>query len=161
VRYGNVVGSRGSVIPLFNKQKENGQITITDKRMTRFWITLEQGVRFVINCLELIKGGEIFIPKIPSMTVTDLADVIAPGIQQKEIGIRPGEKLHEVLITEDESRHSLEFDHYFIVEPEHAFWGKANHSGGKPLPDGFRFTSDTNIKWLSKDDLARIVDIEL
>jgi UDP-N-acetylglucosamine 4,6-dehydratase (inverting) len=158
VRYGNVVGSRGSVIPLFKKQRENGQITITDRRMTRFWITLEQGARFVIGSLSLMKGGEIFIPKIPSMTVTDLADVIAPGIPRKETGIRPGEKLHEVLITEDESRHALEFDRYFIVEPEHAFWGRASHPGGKSLPDGFRYTSDTNTLWLSKDELKRIVE---
>lgn len=161
VRYGNVVGSRGSVIPLFKKQRESGLITITDPRMTRFWLTLEQGARFVIQSLSLMNGGEIFVPKIPSMTVTDLAGVIAPGVPRKETGIRPGEKLHEVLITEDESRHGLEFDQYFIVEPEHAFWGKTNHAGGKALPDGFRYTSDTNTRWLSKDELRRIVNTAL
>jgi FlaA1/EpsC-like NDP-sugar epimerase len=158
VRYGNVVGSRGSVIPLFKEQKARGEITITDERMTRFWITLEQGVRFVINSLEIMKGGEIFIPKIPSMNVTDLADVIAPGVKRRAIGIRAGEKLHEVLLTEDESRHSLEFDDYFIIEPEHAFWGKCEHPGGKALSEGFRYTSEKNTRWLSKDELRRIAD---
>jgi FlaA1/EpsC-like NDP-sugar epimerase len=159
VRYGNVVGSRGSVIPLFKKQMVNGEITITDKRMTRFWITLEQGIRFVMKSIELMKGGEIFIPKIPSMRVTDLAEVIAPGVRQKEVGIRPGEKLHEVLLTEDESRHSLEYDNYYIIEPEHAFWGTASHPDGKIPPEGFRYTSDTNSRWLSKDELRVITDI--
>lgn len=161
VRYGNVVGSRGSVIPLFKEQMSNGEITITDERMTRFWLTLEEGVRFVINSFEIMKGGEIFIPKIPVMKMTDLADVIAPGVRRKVIGIRAGEKLHEVLLTEDESRHSLEFDKYFIIEPEHAFWGKKEHPGGKPLREGFRYTSenrDNTTHWLSKDELRRIVN---
>lgn len=158
VRYGNVVGSRGSVIPLFREQRETGTITITDDRMTRFWLTLDQGVRFVMNSLELMKGGEIFVPKIPSMKIIDLANVIAPEAKKNIIGIRAGEKLHEVLITEDESRHALEFEDYFIVEPEHAFWGKKKHPHGKHLPADFRYTSDNNTLWLTDKQLKKIVD---
>ena len=158
VRYGNVVGSRGSVIPLFREQAKTGQITITDKRMTRFWLTLDQGVRFVIQSLEFMQGGETFVPKIPSMKITDLATVTSPGVKTTEIGIRPGEKLHEVLLTEDESRHAKEFKTHFIVEPEHPFWGKTNHPGGKSLPEGFRYASDSNDWWLSHDDLRKIVE---
>lgn len=158
VRYGNVIGSRGSVIPLFKEQAKTGEITITDNRMTRFWITLDQGVRFVINSLEQMKGGEVFIPKIPSMRVTDLATIAAPTARIKEIGIRPGEKLHEVMITEDESRHAIEFDTHFIVEPEHAFWGKISHPGGKPVPENFRYASDINNWWLTGEELKKIVD---
>lgn len=158
VRYGNVVGSRGSVIPLFKEQAKRGEVTITDKRMTRFWITLDQGVRFVIQSLEQMKGGEIFIPKIPSMKITDLAAVAAPGARIKEIGIRPGEKIHEVLVTEDESRHAKEFADHFVIEPEHAFWGKPEFPDGKALSEGFRYSSDTNGRWLSHDELRSIVD---
>lgn len=158
VRYGNVVGSRGSVIPLFKEQMKIGEITLTDRRMTRFWLTLDQGVRFVINSLEMMKGGEIFIPKIPSMKISDLAQTMAPSAQVKEIGIRPGEKLHEVLLTEDESRHAKEFDTHFIIEPEHAFWRSEPFTGGKPVEEGFRYSSETNDKWLSGVELKRIVD---
>ena len=157
VRYGNVVGSRGSVIPLFLEQGENGKITITDERMTRFWITLEQGVRFVIDCIDRMHGGEVFVPKIPSMKVTELADVIAPGAEREVIGIRAGEKVDEILVTEEEARHTQEFDNYFVIEPEHPFWGKANLKGGKPLPAGFTYTSDNNSWWLTKDELGEIV----
>ncbi|MFO7772806.1 MAG: UDP-N-acetylglucosamine 4,6-dehydratase (inverting) [Dehalococcoidia bacterium] len=154
VRYGNVVGSRGSVVPLFQQQKKNGTITITDEDMTRFWITLERGVRFVIDCIDRMQGGEVFVPKIPSMKITDLADVIAPGARIEVIGIRPGEKLHEILLTEEESRHSVEFDDYFVIEPEHAFRRKEPATGGKPVPEGFRYTSDNNGMWLTKDELT-------
>lgn len=160
VRYGNVVGSRGSVIPLFKEQTKAGSITITDERMTRFWITLDQGVTFVINSLEVMQGGEIFIPKIPSMRITDLAEVIAPEKKIKQIGIRPGEKLHEVMITEDESRHTKEFPAHYVVEPEFAFWRKTNYQDGKSLPEGFRYSSEINTEWLSKEDLRKIVDAE-
>lgn len=158
VRYGNVVGSRGSVIPVFKQQKASGEITITDERMTRFWITLDQGVRLVIKGLEIMKGGEIFIPRIPSMRIKDIADVIAPEARRKIIGIRPGEKLHEVLLTEDEARHAMEYGEYFIIEPEFTFWMKCNHHGGKPLPEGFRYASDTNDQWLTKEELKKFVD---
>ena len=157
VRYGNVVGSRGSVVPLFLKQRESGVVTITDEKMTRFWITLEQGVRFVIDCIERMKGGEIFVPKIPSMKITDLADAIAPGTRREVTGIRPGEKLHEILLTGEEARHAREFDNCYVVEPEYPFWGEAGSVGGKPLPEGFRYTSDNNDRWLSGDELIRIV----
>lgn len=157
VRYGNVVGSSGSVIPLFKEQKKKEEITITDDRMTRFWITLEQGVHFVIDCIERMQGGEIFVPKIPSMKITDLADAIAPGAKKKIVGIRPGEKLHEILLTEDEARHTKEVDNYFIIEPEHPFWEKREFGHGKPLPEEFRYTSDNNNKWLTKEELRKMI----
>lgn len=158
VRYGNVIGSRGSVIPLFKEQAKTGEITITDQQMTRFWITLDQGVRFVINSLELMQGGEIFVPKIPSMRITDLAKVTAPDARIKDIGIRPGEKLHEVLLTEDESRHATEFDSYYVIEPEFPFWGDTTPHKGKSLPQGFRYSSETNDCWLRSEELKKIVD---
>jgi UDP-N-acetylglucosamine 4,6-dehydratase len=158
VRYGNVVGSRGSVVPLFLEQRKKGAITITDEKMTRFWITLEQGVRFVIECIEKMKGGEIFVPKIPSMKITDLADVIAPKAKREVMGIRPGEKVNEILLTEEEARHAREFDDCFVIEPEYPYWGKDDVKGGKLLPEGFRYTSDNNDWWLSKDELKRVVE---
>jgi UDP-N-acetylglucosamine 4,6-dehydratase (inverting) len=157
VRYGNVIGSRGSVIPLFKEQMKKGVITITDERMTRFWITLDQGVKFVIECIERMHGGEIFIPKTPSMNLVDLIETIAPDAKRESIGIRPGEKLHEVLLTEDEARHAKEFDRYFIIEPEHSFWLTDFYHGGKSLPEKFRYTSNTNPWRLSIDDLKKIV----
>jgi UDP-N-acetylglucosamine 4,6-dehydratase/5-epimerase len=147
-RYGNVIGSRGSVVPLFLEQRKTGVITITDKRMTRFWLTLSQGVNFVIDCLERMQGGEVFVPKIPSTKITDLAEAIAPESKTIVTGIRPGEKLHEVLITEDEARHAKEFDKYFVVEPEHPFWDGHNFKDHNPLPVGFTYTSDNNDQWL-------------
>lgn len=157
VRYGNVIGSRGSVVPLFLEQKVKGEVTITDERMTRFWISLEQGVRFVINCIDKMNGGEIFIPKIPSMKITDIADVIAPEAVKKTTGIRPGEKLHEVLITEEEGRHAGEFDDYYVIEPEFPFWQASYTTGAKPLPVDFQYTSDSNGWWLSKDELKGMI----
>lgn len=160
VRYGNVVGSRGSVIPLFNKQKESGCLTITDKRMTRFWITLEQGVKFVIKSVELMKGGEIFVPKIPSMNIIDLAETIAPGCGYKYIGIRPGEKLHECLLTEDESRHALEFPDFYLIQPDHPWWKRGVIVGGKPVKDGFRYVSSENDDWVDKKELKKMLGIK-
>lgn len=157
VRYGNVIGSRGSVIPLFKEQSKNGKITITDNRMTRFWITLEQGVRFVINSIKLMNSGEIFVPKIPSMNITDLAHAIAPDSKQEIIGIRPGEKLHEELITEDEARHAREFYDYFIIYPEYHFWKEDFISKGKSCPERFKYTSNENNEWLTKEELKKIV----
>ncbi len=158
-RYGNVVGSRGSIIPLFLEQRKQGRVTITDERMTRFWLTLEQGARFVAHCIETMKGGEIFVPRIPSMRITDLAKVIAPDCNVEIIGIRPGEKLHEVLLTEDEARHSQDMGDYFIIEPELRFWQKINGHEGKPLPEGFRYSSESNTAWLDADELMSMVDI--
>lgn len=157
VRYGNVVGSRGSVIPLFKEQVKGGQITITDEKMTRFWITLDQGVNFVMRCLEMMHGGETYVPKIPSMKVTDLANAVAPGVPVRIIGIRPGEKIHEILITEDESRRTREFDDFYVIQPELAFWKEENLSGGRRLPEGFRYSSDTNTRWLKESDLQKIL----
>jgi UDP-N-acetylglucosamine 4,6-dehydratase len=153
VRYGNVVGSRGSVIPLFIKQRYTGTITITDRRMTRFWITLNHGVEFVIRCIEKMHGGEIFVPKCPSMKIIDLAKVIAPDCKVKYTGIRPGEKIHECLVTEDESRHALEFRDFFVISPEYPWWDYLNYRSGFKLPVGFKYTSETNSRWLSDKEL--------
>jgi len=158
VRYGNVVGSRGSVIPVFLNQKNKEKLTITDERMTRFWITLDQGISFVIRCIEQMQGGEVFVPKIPSMKVVDIAKVIAPDAELEAIGIRPGEKLHEVLIHEDEARLTIELEDMFVVQPSEALWfGHAWQDIGQPLPDGFRFASDSNSDWLSIDQIKEIV----
>ncbi len=156
-RYGNVVGSRGSVIPTFLAQRSRGKITITDPRMTRFWITLDQGVRFVVRCLEEMHGGEIFVPKIPSMRIAAMAEAIAPGCELQDIGARPGEKLHETLVSEDEARNTLELDDMYVIQPAHSWWQKENWKQARPLPEGFRYTSDTNSQWLSAGDLYAIV----
>ncbi|MDH3813896.1 MAG: UDP-N-acetylglucosamine 4,6-dehydratase (inverting) [Acidobacteriota bacterium] len=160
VRYGNVVGSRGSVIPLFLSQRESGKLTLTDPRMTRFWITLDQGVRFVIDCIERMHGGEVFVPKIPSMNIMDLATAIAPQCEIEEIGIRPGEKLHEVLISEDEARQAVELDDSFIIQPAHPWWELGNWTDGKSLPDGFSYTSDNNREWLDAPQLRALAGDE-
>lgn len=157
VRYGNVVGSRGSVVPLFKKQAQEGTLTITDKRMTRFWITLEQGVRFVISCIELMQGGEIFIPKLPSLNIMDLARVVAPQANVEFIGIRSGEKLHESMISVDEARQALELEDRFVIQPDHAWWQSNRWSNGKKLPDGFEYASDKNDHWLSEDEVRQMV----
>lgn len=158
VRYGNVVGSRGSVIPVFQRQKKKGKITITDETMTRFWITQEQAVRFIIDCIDKMKGGEIFVPKIPSMKIIDLAEVIAPECKREVIGIRPGEKINEILLTEEEAHHTKEFDNYFIVEPEHHFWGEGNYKKGKLLPSNFIYSSGNNDHWLTKAELNKMLE---
>ena len=157
VRYGNVVGSRGSVVPVFLKQRESGAVTITDERMTRFWISLEQGVRFVIRCIEQMQGGEVFIPKIPSMKVLDLASAVAPDAKVSIIGIRPGEKLHEVLISEDEARTTVEREDMFVVKPATPLWQRDLTYDGSPLPDGFRYASDNNSEWLGLDQIQTII----
>ena len=157
-RYGNVVGSRGSVIPVFKRQRENSKITVTDERMTRFWLTLEQGVRFVIRCIEQMQGGEVFVPKIPNMRIMDLAEAVAPGCEIEFVGIRPGEKLHEVLISRDESRHTLELGDMFVIQPVHPWWKQANWSEGKPLPDGFKYASDKNDQWLTIEELRQMIE---
>ena len=157
-RYGNVVGSRGSVVPLFLKQRESGHLTITDDRMTRFWISLEQGVRFVIRCIEQMQGGEVFVPKIPSMRMLDLAKAMAPEAEIEIIGIRPGEKLHESLISEDEARTTVELQDMFVVQPPSALWfGHTWEKLGKPLPDGFRYASNTNTDWLSVEQINALI----
>ena len=156
-RYGNVVGSRGSVIPVFVEQRKRGKITITDKRMTRFWMTIDQGVRFVVNSIEVMHGGEIFVPKIPSMKLVDLAETIAPGCEVEFIGIRPGEKLHEALVSEDEARNTVELPDMFVIQPAHPWWQKENWVNAKPLPEGFHYTSDSNSRWLTNRELEELI----
>ena len=158
VRYGNVVGSRGSVVPIFLQQRSNGHLTVTDPRMTRFWLTLEQGVRFVIRRIEQMRGGEVFVPKIPSMNVVDLAQAIAPQAQLDFVGIRPGEKLHEVLISEDEARGTVELEDMFVVQPSGALWfGHSWQEQGQPLPDGFLYASNNNPQWLTVGQIREMV----
>ncbi len=159
VRYGNVVGSRGSVIPLFIKLKDTGVLPITDLRMTRFWITLDKGVQFVLDSLDRMKGGEIFIPKIPSMSMVDLAKAISPNAELKVVGIRPGEKLHEAMITEDDAPNVMEFDDYYVIQPTFHWWRKDHLNGGKPVPEGFRYTSDNNTQWLREEELKTLCQI--
>jgi len=158
VRYGNVIGSRGSVTPLFLKQKEEGILTLTDKRMTRFWITIEQGINLVINCINNMKGGEIFVPKLPSMKIVDMAKIIAPTAKIKVIGIRPGEKLHEVLLSPEEAFHSKEFSEYFVIKPEFSFWHKQNYKTGKTLPINFKYSSDANNEWLNEKQMKQFLE---
>lgn len=155
VRYGNVVGSRGSVVPVFRQQlEETGRLTITDERMTRFWITLAEAVDLVLFALEHAEGGEVFVPKIPSMRITDLAAAMAPGAETDIIGIRPGEKLHELLLTSDEARHALDVGDRYVIVPEHPWWiDSPRWMDGKPLDDGFVYASNTNEWWLSPEEL--------
>jgi len=160
VRYGNVFGSRGSVVPFFKECAKKGEVPITDKNMTRFWITLDQGVEFVLNCLETMKGGEIFVPKIPSMKVSDLASAICPGCKQRIIGIRPGEKLHESLLSSDDGIHSYEFKDRFVVYPK--IVGHNNDKkDGKCLGIKFQgYRSDNNKEWLKAEQLKSIIKSE-
>ena len=161
VRYGNVVGSRGSVIPFFLEQQKSGILSITDTRMTRFSISLQHGVSFVLANLERMHGGELFVPKIPSYRITDVAKAIAPDAEHRVIGIRPGEKLHELMISEDDSRHTIEFDDYYVIQPDFSWWAKKEellNCGGSLCQDGFSYRSDTNTEWLSVEDLKEIVD---
>lgn len=162
VRYGNVVGSRGSVVPFFLKKRETGVLPVTDPRMTRFWITLEQGVDFVLKSLERMKGGEVFVPKIPSMSIVDLAKAIGPGCRTETIGIRPGEKLHEVMVPEDDARHTVEFDDYFVILPASGVITLQQYlaqNGGRPCPEGFKYSSDNNSHWLSVEDLRVMIGL--
>jgi len=160
VRYGNVFNSRGSVVPLFNKlalEKAN-EIPITDDRMTRFWITLDQGVSFVLSCLEMMAGGEIFIPKIPSMKIVDLASALAPGIPHRIIGVRPGEKLHEIMITNDDARTTIEYDDRYVILPSFKVWeGPAPlPSNAKQVDEDFSYASNSNDEWLDSNSLLLI-----
>jgi UDP-N-acetylglucosamine 4,6-dehydratase/5-epimerase len=157
VRYGNVVGSRGSVVPLFAEQRKNGYVTITDERMTRFWITLQDGVDLVIKAITEMQGGEIFVPKLASMRVIDLAKTIAKDAKIHTIGVRPGEKLHELLISEHEARYTLEFENHFVILPPHAWRERERCMGGRPVPEEFRYGSDNNSTWLDPTDFAALV----
>ena len=159
VRYGNVVGSRGSVIPFFEEHRKNGSLPITDPRMTRFWITLEQGVEFVLLCLEHMCGGELFVPKIPSMNIMDLARAIAPECESTIVGIRPGEKLHELMIPRDEARKTLEFDDFYVMQPEFKFWERrCSWDGGRQVPEDFEYSSETNPWRLTVEDMRAMIE---
>jgi UDP-N-acetylglucosamine 4,6-dehydratase len=163
VRYGNVVGSRGSVIPFFLEKRETGTLPITDPRMTRFWITLEQAVDFVLTNFDRMEGGEVFVPKIPSMKITDLAEAIAPGCDHEVVGIRPGEKLHEVMVPKNVARNTLEFKDYFAILPAFQNWGSdAYHRehGGTWCEDQFKYSSDTNDQWLTAEEIREMIGPE-
>jgi UDP-N-acetylglucosamine 4,6-dehydratase len=158
VRYGNVMGSRGSVVPFFQNKIAGGakSLPITDARMTRFWITLNQGVNFVLSSLEMMGGGEIFVPRIPSMRVTDLATAMAPDLKQEIVGIRPGEKLHELMISLDDGRNTLELEDRYVIEPVFSFWNRDAFikSGAKSVPIDFSYSSDNNTEWLDDSGLT-------
>jgi UDP-N-acetylglucosamine 4,6-dehydratase len=156
VRYGNVVGSRGSVIPIFQEQKKTGTVTVTDERMTRFWLTLEEGVDFVIKAIRAMHGGEVFVPRIPSMSVGELARTIAPNAKVEYTGIRPGEKLHEVLVSADEARHTVMLNDMYVIKPEHQWWDDYNWADGATLEPGFEFSSDKNDRWLTEHEVLRL-----
>ena len=159
VRYGNVVGSRGSVIPYFLKQKEKGILPITDSRMTRFWITLEQAVDFVLNCFEQMVGGELFVPKIPSMNIMDLAKAIDPECKTEIVGVRPGEKLHEIMVTRDDARRTLEYDDHYVVQPDFEYWGhRCKENGGKKVAEDFEYNSETNPWFLTIDEMREMLE---
>ncbi len=153
VRYGNVIGSRGSVVPLFLARKESGSVPITDERMTRFWITLDQGVNFVVNCLRSMTGGEIFVPKISSMRIVDLAKALAPGCKLMKIGMRPGERLHEVLLTDDESARTRDLGDHYAIHPAAAPGDPTRPMPGIPVAPDFRYASETNSEWLTEKGL--------
>ncbi len=157
VRYGNVIGSRGSVVPLFMKLAETGELPITDERMTRFWITLPQAVKFVVDSFNIMTGGELYIPKIPSMRLTDLAEAIAPGCRYRTIGIRPGEKLHEMMISRDDSRNLYEYGDRYIKLPDFPFWRVVLPEGATEVPEGFEYSSDTNRQWLDVEGLKSLL----
>ncbi len=158
VRYGNVVGSRGSVIPFFLEQKKKGKLTITDPRMTRFWITLEQGVNFVLKCLDIMVGGEIFVPKIPSMNIMDLATAVCPDCETEIIGIRPGEKLHEIMIPRDDARNTVEYEDCYLIKPAFQFFTRRFcENGCKQVPEDFEYNSGTNTQWLKVEELRRLI----
>lgn len=159
VRYGNVVGSRGSVIPFFLSIRDRGEIPITDPRMTRFWITLDQGIDLVLMALEKMQGGEIFVPKIPSMRITDLAEAIAPNCKTVVTGIRPGEKLHECMIGEDDALFTREYDSHYVIQPaiHDLYKDKVRVNGGRSVPEGFRYSSESNDKWLSSAELLKLL----
>jgi len=159
-RYGNVLGSRGSVVSLFRRQRSAGKVTITDRRMTRFWLTLERAVRFVIDCIQEMHGGEVFVPRIPSMRITDLAEAIAPSCETEIIGIRPGEKLHETLVSREEARLTVRAGDKLVIQPAYPWWSTQNWCAGQPVAEDFEYTSDHNEDWLTVEQLRAIVGID-
>ena len=162
VRYGNVMGSRGSVIPFFRKLADAGQsLPITDLRMTRFFITLPQAVKFVTDSFEIMQGGELYVPRIPSMKIVDLAQAVAPGAEMHEIGLRPGEKLHEEMISPEEGRRALRIGDRYVLQPDLASWGYTAPEHGEPVPDGFHYTSDNNDEWFTREDFTKLIETDL
>jgi UDP-N-acetylglucosamine 4,6-dehydratase len=157
VRYGNVVGSRGSVVPLFLEKRATGVLPITHKDMTRFWITLDAGVDTVVYAATEMHGGEIFVPKIPSMKIVDLAKAVGPKCRVEYVGVRPGEKLHEALLTEEETGRTVDAGQYFIVKPQVNWWANANWKAAKAVPAGFRYSSDVNDEWLTPAQISKMV----
>lgn len=161
VRYGNVLGSRGSVVPFFQKliDENASSLPITDERMTRFWITLEQGVNFVLSSLDMMQGGETFVPRIPSMKMTDMAKAMAPDLPHNVVGIRPGEKIHEIMITSDDGRNTLALSDRYVIEPNFSFWNRGYYAdkGAQPVSDDFHYSSDNNDKWLSNKELLQLL----
>jgi len=159
VRYGNVLGSRGSVIPFFLERKKTGVLQITEPNMTRFWITLEHGVNFVLQCLDRMVGGELFVPKIPSMNIIDLAKTICPNCRTDIVGIRAGEKLHEIMIPRDDARNTVEFDNYYIIKPAFRYFERRfNQNGGKQVAEDFEYNSSTNPWFLSINEMSRMIE---
>jgi len=162
VRYGNVMGSRGSVIPFFKRLGEAGEsLPITDLRCTRFFITLPQAVKFVVDSFEMMQGGELYVPRIPSMKITDLAQAIAPGAAMHDAGLRPGEKLHEEMISPEEGRRALRIGDRYVLQPDIASWGYKPPVDGVPVADGFSYTSDTNDQWFTREEIAKIIETEI
>jgi len=159
VRYGNVVGSRGSVVPLYIERRKTGTLPITDKDMTRFWITLEQGATLVLNGLREMHGGELFVPKIPSMKITELARLIAPDCKIQTIGIRPGEKLHEIMIGREDARNTVDCGTHYIIQPMLSFWGQNGKSYSQlpRCPEGFAYTSDANNQWVTDEEMKKMI----
>lgn len=158
VRYGNVVGSRGSVVPFFLKKRKTGDLPITHEEMTRFWITLEQGASLVLNALRDMKGGEIYVPRIPSMKIMELARVVGPECDRPVTGIRPGEKIHEVMISEDDARNTLEFEDHYIIQPAHKWWTQnEQYAEGIPCPEGFAYSSGSNDRWVSDEEMVEMI----
>jgi UDP-N-acetylglucosamine 4,6-dehydratase/5-epimerase len=157
-RYGNVVGSRGSVVPVFIEQRKTGAVTITDMRMTRFWITLDQGVAFVADCIKQMIGGEVFVPKIPSMKLSELARAVAPECDLRVVGIRAGEKIHEILVSEDEARHTVETESMYVILPSFPWWNTSSWEGARALAEGFSYTSDNNPEWLTTETFWSLLD---
>ena len=163
VRYGNVLGSRDSVVPFFLEKRSEGVVPITDERMTRFWITITKGVEFVTSSFEMMQGGEVFIPKIPSMNIMQVAETVVPECKTKIIGIRPGEKLHEIMITEDDAINVAEFPDRYVIQPKSSWWDQAAYmtsTGAKPVGEGFKYSSDINDEWLDPESLKAILESE-
>jgi len=163
VRYGNVIGSRGSVVPFFKKKAKEGVLPITDPRMTRFWLTIEEGVQFVVKSISMMHGGEIFVPKIPSMLIPELATAVAPECKQEVIGIRPGEKLHETLVPLEDARFTFSFDGFYVVQPQIQFWEGDellyDGSKGDPVGEDFEYASNTNEHWVGIEELRKILGL--